>query len=191
MTTTAGVIGFVPQAMTTTIEQAPFAMDFDLSEPAPKEAAPAANPNELEFDLGDFGSEEEAPLNRPLPADAGNALDFDLGSFDLDLPALPATAPAETPLPVAQTVSTASDFGAEFDELLKSSEVVEPAADPLTDAFDLMDDGGDPLMRQLELADEFRQIGDTEGAREVLQELISKASGPLRDKAQAMLNDLR
>ena len=52
-------------------------------------------------------------------------------------------------------------------------------------------DDEDPLLRQLELADEFRQIGDTEGAREVLQELIGKASGPLRDKAQALLNELR
>ncbi|RZJ10407.1 MAG: hypothetical protein EOP39_08770 [Rubrivivax sp.] len=54
------------------------------------------------------------------------------------------------------------------------------------------DDGdGDPLARQLELADEFRQIGDTEGAREVLQELIQRASGSLRDRAQTMLNELR
>ncbi|MBY0364921.1 MAG: hypothetical protein K2X12_01670, partial [Burkholderiaceae bacterium] len=53
------------------------------------------------------------------------------------------------------------------------------------------EDDGDPLLRQLELADEFRQIGDTEGAREVLQELVQRASGGLRDKAQAMLNELR
>ena len=36
----------------------------------------------------------------------------------------------------------------------------------------LGDAEGDPLLRQLELADEFAQIGDTEGAREVLQELV-------------------
>ncbi|WP_310387035.1 FimV/HubP family polar landmark protein [Roseateles sp.] len=189
------------QAMTTTIEQAPFSMDFDLSEPlaapvAPAAAAPAAG-NELEFDLDDFGSLDDQPLNRPVPADDGNALDFDLGSIDLSLPELPngPNVPnqraAEEPLPVAESLTLDADFGAEFDELMKAGEVAEPAADPLADAFDLMDDGGDPLMRQLELADEFRQIGDTEGAREVLQELISKSSGPLRDKAQAMLNDLR
>ncbi|MCV2355517.1 hypothetical protein LNV09_15305 [Paucibacter sp. B2R-40] len=189
------------QAMTTTVEQAPFSMDFDLSEPpaaavppaaaaAQDPAAPAAG-NDLEFDLDDFGTLDDEPTNRPASADAGNALDFDLGSIDLSLPELPSA--AEAPIPVAESVALDGDFGAEFDELMKAGEPEpEPAAvDPLADAFDLMDDGGDPLMRQLELADEFRQIGDTEGAREVLQELISKASGPLRDKAQAMLNDLR
>ena len=70
--------------------------------------------------------------------------------------------------------------------------VADSAADQLAHALEgLGDDDGDPLMRQLELADEFRQIGDTEGAREVLQELITKATGPLRDKAQQMLNELR
>lgn len=177
------------QAMTTTVEQAPFTMDFDLSdppaEPVPAAAAVAAS-TDLEFDLDDFGTLDEEPLNQPLPADAGNALDFDLGAIDLSLPELP-----ETPIPVAESVALDGDFGAEFDEMLKAGEVNEAPADALADAFDLMEDGGDPLMRQLELADEFRQIGDTEGAREVLQELVSKSSGPLRDKAQAMLNDLR
>ncbi|MBT9494922.1 MAG: hypothetical protein IV107_21795 [Paucibacter sp.] len=184
------------QAMTTTIEQAPFAMDFDLSEPpaAPATSAAPAAPaagNELEFDLDDFGSLDDQPLNRPVPAEDGNALDFDLGSIDLSLPELPNVPAAEEPLPVPESLALDGDLGAEFDELMKAGDVAEPAADPLADAFDLMDDGDDPLMRQLELADEFRQIGDTEGAREVLQELISKSSGPLRDKAQAMLNDLR
>ena len=49
------------------------------------------------------------------------------------------------------------------------------------------DDGGDPLARKLELAEEFRQIGDTEGARDLLQEVIAKASGALKTKAQSML----
>jgi pilus assembly protein FimV len=185
------------QAMTTTVEQAPFSMDFDLSEPpaAPAAATEAAVPaagNELEFDLDDFGTLDDEPLNRPVAADVDNALDFDLGSIDLSLPELPGSAEAaEAPIPVAESVAMDADFGAEFDELMKVGDPEPTAADPLADAFDLMEDGGDPLMRQLELADEFRQIGDTEGAREVLQELISKSSGPLRDKAQAMLNDLR
>ena len=39
-------------------------------------------------------------------------------------------------------------------------------------------------------AQEQMAFGDTEGAREVLQELIQRASGPLKDRAQAMLNQL-
>lgn len=48
----------------------------------------------------------------------------------------------------------------------------------------------DPLARKLELADEFRRIGDTEGARDLLDEVISQAEGPLKAKAQAMLDGL-
>jgi pilus assembly protein FimV len=65
--------------------------------------------------------------------------------------------------------------------------------DSLIDAVqDLANDDGDPLTRQLELAEEFRQIGDVEGARDVLQELINQVdSGPLYEKAKALLDSLR
>ena len=52
------------------------------------------------------------------------------------------------------------------------------------------DDNADPLARKLELAEEFRQIGDAEGARDLLQEVAAKAEGALKVKAQNMLNDL-
>jgi len=51
-------------------------------------------------------------------------------------------------------------------------------------------ESGDPLERKLELAEEFRQIGDMEGARDLLQEVVAKASGALKSKAQGMLDDL-
>ena len=51
------------------------------------------------------------------------------------------------------------------------------------------DDEG--LQRQLELAEEFRQIGDVDGARELLQEVVDSASdAALKAKAQAMLDTL-
>jgi pilus assembly protein FimV len=145
--------------------------------------------NELTFDLGNLDlpvqSTQAATLAAELraPDDKHDALDFDLSSIELDLPA---SAPA--PIPTAVAAPMNDGLPAEFDSLLQE----DAASDPLSQAFDaLEDDGGDPLQRQLELADEFRQIGDTEGARDVLQELLAKASGPLRDKAQAMLNELR
>lgn len=104
-------------------------------------------------------------LDLGTTAPAANSLDFDLGSIDLDLPK---SAAADDELP---TIGNANDLGQALDAL--------------------GDEEGDPLLRQLELADEFRQIGDTEGAREVLQELIGKASGQLKAKAQTMLAELR
>ena len=55
---------------------------------------------------------------------------------------------------------------------------------------DLLLDHGDPLARKLELAEEFRQIGDIDGARDLLEEVVSKAAGTLRAKAQFMLDAL-
>jgi len=63
-----------------------------------------------------------------------------------------------------------------------------PLAGPTTVAADSLD--ADPLARKLELAEEFRQIGDLEGARDLLEEVVAKAGGALRAKAQAMLDAL-
>jgi pilus assembly protein FimV len=53
------------------------------------------------------------------------------------------------------------------------------------------DDGAEsPLARKLELAEEFRQIGDLEGARDLLEEVVAKADGALQAKAQGMLEKL-
>ena len=51
-------------------------------------------------------------------------------------------------------------------------------------------DESDPLARKLELADEFRQIGDLEGARDLLQEVIDGSDGALKAKAQRILASL-
>jgi pilus assembly protein FimV len=87
-------------------------------------------------------------------------MDFDLGDISLDLG------------------STAPGRGAPSDELAG------------LDLGEGGDESGDPMERKLELAEEFRQIGDREGARELLQEVVSKSSGALRAKAQSMLAEL-
>ena len=46
-----------------------------------------------------------------------------------------------------------------------------------------IDEGSDPFERKLELAEEFRQIGDTDGARDLLQEVIAQTAGAIQAKA--------
>ena len=91
-------------------------------------------------------------------------MDFDLSAISLDLNA-PGQA-AAAPL-VEEADLSSIDLGLDGDE-----------------------NNGDPLARKLELAEEFRQIGDMEGARDLLQEVIAKANGALKSKAQGMLNNL-
>ncbi|MDY0746253.1 FimV/HubP family polar landmark protein [Paucibacter sp. R3-3] len=187
------------QALPASAEHAPMAMDFDLSEPAsPPAAQDTASGTDLQFDLDDFGSgnssfANDVPRTIPsqhTPADP-NALDFDIGSINLDLPGAEPTTEAKPQqkteiLPVPDAFDDPMTALTERPpESLDFGEVGDLGA---LEGADLADD---PLQRQLELADEFRQIGDTEGAREVLQELIGKADGELKAKAQAMLNGLR
>ena len=95
-------------------------------------------------------------------------MDFDLGSISLDLGSETTVA---QPKMVSSTAPVSTDFGA-------------------IDLGEAIDDGADPIARKLELAEEFRQIGDTEGARDLLQEVVAKSSGAVKTRAQPMLNDL-
>jgi pilus assembly protein FimV len=49
---------------------------------------------------------------------------------------------------------------------------------------------GDPLETKFQLAEEFRALGDPDGARSLADEVLAEASGPLKVKAQAFLNAL-
>jgi len=50
--------------------------------------------------------------------------------------------------------------------------------------------GEDPLETKLSLAEEFRAIGDLEGARSLAEEVLAEATGTLKTKASTFLSDL-
>jgi pilus assembly protein FimV len=146
-------------------------IDLDLDAPAKRDTAPgvleATRPFTTGATMADDGARvAERPtagaLSPSKSASALESLDFDLGDLTLDSPTAPAAVPAKP---------AAEDFASSLP------------------AFDLGDDG-DPLARKLELAEEFRQIGDMEGARDLLEEVIAQADGALKVKAQGMLDKL-
>jgi pilus assembly protein FimV len=111
------------------------------------------------------------------PPPAGDGLDFDLASlpepiFDVAPPAAPKSSSGET------SIFDFGDFGLEAPAPAGAG---GGEVDPV---------GESPLARKLELAEEFRQIGDLEGARDLLEEVVSKADGTLKSKAQGMLDQL-
>ena len=134
------------------------------TQPLPREPQPEPQ-NSLSFD-----PVPDLPPAPPPPASAASsdfAMDFDLSAISLDLEA-PGNVHPGAPARAAERDTDLSgiDLGPEED------------------------DGSDPLARKLELAEEFRQIGDKEGARDLLQEVVAKANGALKSKAQGMLDDL-
>ncbi|MBV7455407.1 hypothetical protein KW843_13075 [Acidovorax sp. sif1233] len=153
--------------------------ELDLPE-LPSATAPAWNAPEVAPASGtmapppvanlDFPSADDlsmAPSGpMPLTADAQDSgpMEFDLGDLSLDLnaPSKPMAAPAaKAPLP----------------------------------APELSDDGSaaaqdDPLATKLALAEEFNAIGDTDGARTLIEEVVAESSGALKTRAQRMLAEL-
>ena len=48
----------------------------------------------------------------------------------------------------------------------------------------------DPLATKLALAQEFNTIGDSDGARTLIEEVIAESSGDLKARAQRLLAEL-
>lgn len=171
-----------------------------------------SDPIDLELDLGGAGGGRPAepaamPRNaQPLATrpDAQAPQSLDVPDLDFSLDDVPAfeSPKAAAPAPSGSSAHTA-DGAMNFDLSSISLDLDEPTTSASAlyvngtqdDAQDMDlgsddDDGRDPLERKLDLAEEFRQIGDMEGARDLLQEVVAKANGSLRSKAQGMLSTL-
>ena len=112
----------------------------------------------------------------------------------VDLPALAAAPlpdleeekkPSEpTPGPAQTAVKLDFDFG---DLSLDLDTPVAPSSSPAPADLAEQDD---PLATKLALAEEFSAIGDHEGARALMEEVLAQASGDLKTSAQAALDKL-
>ena len=167
-------------------------LDLDLGAPSPSPSAmettrPLATSadNMPPLDLGFAAPSVPKVQPAAAPSMAPMSMDFDLDSLSLDLPTTAAPAPAPKPMASAASLDNTLDFG-DF-ELSTRGALAGPSTTP---DDTLPPDTADPIARKLELAEEFRQIGDTEGARDLLEEVVAKSSGALKAKAQGMLDEL-
>ena len=160
---------FQPAADATLDGVSDMGLDLDLNLPAAPRAEPV--PNTIKF---------------PRAVDAG--LDFTLP----DVPPAPASALALTPRADPPVTRSGLDF--DLGELDIGSADTKPSPRSTVGdsgfGYDSAAPGADALARKFDLAEEFRQIGDLEGARDLLEEVVAKADGALRVKAQSMLDRL-
>jgi len=169
-------------------------LDLDISTPAPlsEPEVPMAPSADQAAPLNPFtdlpsldlpgASEVPEPVKHKAADD--NSLDFDLPALD-EAPAVPAAEVA-----VAAPPSSGFDLSLDLDSPSSTSDGDTASGDLLGDVAPALDEPADPMARKFELAEEFRQIGDIDGARELLQEVIANSSGALQVKAQAMLDSL-
>ncbi len=181
------------------------AVDFDL---------------DLDFSLGDEPAAPSLPeptlampafASAPAAVPADNSMDFSTAT--MAIPAMsfqaaaepPAPPPPPPPLPdlnalsftTEPEVNTAAspmessggmlefDLGAlslDLDSQTTESQKITTEAGELS--------AEDPLETKFALAEEFRAIGDVDGARSLAEEVLAHSSGSLKGKAQAFLNAL-
>ena len=148
-------------------------MDFDLD--FPSEPVPLAGSEEVDRAV-------EAPLDMAVSPtfDESEVLpDFSASdSLPMDLDS---SAP-EVPADASGSELMAFDLNELNLDLGDGSNADLIAADQVTEES--------PLDTKLSLAEEFRAIGDLEGARSLAEEVLAEASGTLKTKARTFLSDL-
>ena len=157
----------------------------------------------LDLDL-DLDSPDPVIPTSPSPLQTTQAIkplaqrdDDDAMSLDFSVPEVPELQSRAAPPPVEPSTFDLSDISLDLDMPATDHAAPHAAAPAASSGFgdtglpSLDDDGdADPLSRKLELAEEFRQIGDTDGARDLLHEVVAKSSGAVKSRAQSMLADL-
>jgi pilus assembly protein FimV len=147
----------------------------------------------MDFDLSDL---EPTPALHSLPEPPTPLPDVPLSMDGLkldddDLHALPdfnATAPMQIAA-AEQQPPPAQDMGMlEFDMSSLSLDLEPPVIEKPTEAPESVSE--DPLETKLALAEEFVSIGDEDGARALIEEVVAEATGDMRAKAQRALANL-
>jgi pilus assembly protein FimV len=185
--------------------------DINLDAGTPSQAG--SGPAGLDFDLGLGGDKlaQESPTAAIAPAPAAPAEDSGLMSIDFNLPASEAPAQA-APEPVS--AGPATDLGAiDFDIGLPGSAEARteaktettsqaPAIELGAISLDLGTPGGgngsggapdaqwQEVATKLDLAKAYGEMGDKDGARELLKEVVKEGDTAQQQQAQTMLQTL-
>ena len=170
-------------------------LDFSLDEPVTRPPEPVDSAP----DLGALEFTTDPP--QPLPSISMDALpevqaaaapepDGDIqsimGNLDFSVPqpepVPPAPAPQQEPAPAA--------FANDLMSFDLDSLSLDLGDETPTDSSASVDEAQDPLETKLALAEEFKAIGDDDGARALIEEVLAEASGELKAKAQNALSKL-
>ena len=174
------------------------AFSLDLDEPA---AASSDETDEFLLSLDD-----DMPLSQPADDLSGLSLDLpeETPAADLDLPAdfdlsLEDEAPVQPAVEPDSFAAQLDEVTAELDQL--SNDFDEPQAPPLAsvdslssdldgdDDFDFLS-GTDETATKLDLARAYIDMGDTEGARDILDEVVAEGNDAQQQEAREMISKL-
>ncbi len=147
-------------------------LDFDMT-PTPAPPVTLAKPP--------IAAPAAAP--EPIP-------EIDFLSNGLDFTPTPFVAPEPAAAPKPAAAAPAHDNGMMEFDLDAFSLDLTPAPPKAQEHTQTEPQEEDPLEIKFMLAEEFHALGDTDGARSLADEVVAKAKGPLKTKAQSFLNAL-
>lgn len=161
-----------PAADATSAEVAPQFAPADEESPLEEETVMDLERTEFDANLLDFDLDLSPPA--PEQADVSATMDLTSIDLDLDLPGGSGEAPVEAAEPIVERAQPATETDGEV------------AAVPQFDAQDVQRE----METKLELARAYDEMGDREGARELLEEVVKDGSAEQREEAERMLERL-
>jgi pilus assembly protein FimV len=184
-----------------TATEEPGGLDFNLDMgESSAEAAPepelAQDSGSLDFDLdlgagyepdtGPSTSEMEFSLDMAAESGEDDTASFDLGgSFDSGTQPMPEPS-------LGEDDTTSFDMGSSFESGTQS--MPEPTADDLSlggfESDDLDISGGDEVGTKLDLAKAYIDMGDPDGARSILDEVMAEGNDSQKSEAQSLLDQI-
>ena len=151
-----------------------------VNEAPAEEPAPVIDFGSIDFDLGDDSEAKtaDAPVAESVPAPAAAVS----GDFDLEVPSLD--------FGKAEAVEvSAPESSSELEFVMPEADSVELGAADLAGAEDVSPYNAE-MATKLDLAVAYLEIGDKEGARELLEEVLRGGSKDQVEKARAMLEEM-
>jgi pilus assembly protein FimV len=161
-------------------QQQPTSMDFDLAAATPAAAAvsePVATPNldDLIFDV--TGSHTSAPAAQPAASKPAAPADDGAMEFTMDFPVADAVKPA------AVAPVSAGDFGGIS---LNLGDTAAPSGSGVENKSDQWQE----VATKLDLAKAYQEMGDADGVREILAEVLNEGDAEQQETAKSMLKQL-
>jgi pilus assembly protein FimV len=198
----AAAVSAAEEAVAAPVAEEEMSLDFDFDLGTPESqaaveavvdnvaATPEVNLAEMDFDL-DLGSPVEPAVDVVAEAQQVEP------AVDLAVEAVPED------VPIAGGIADLKlDFDLELDQEPVASSITEPAQETTDLALDFPDEATQPVVEppakldnpevatKLELAQAYEEMGDLEGARELLNEVLKEGSESQQAQARAKLDQL-
>lgn len=161
---------------------------FDLG--AEETTSEAAGEDELSFDLDDDAEGDHSAVEDALKAgsEAPAAAEDDL-EFDLSEPEVSTTAESDDGALEFDMPGVGEEVAADEEEMPSGMDAAPDMTSEDEDE-DALPDSSDEVETKLDLAKAYLDMGDTEGAESLLNEVLAEGNGGQKDEAQKLLSEI-